>query len=538
MDDKEFKAQLLSTEAGRILLEALEKMSDSLTIFDSTSSVLYANQLARARFPALYDSLENGLTRREANLASVRAALPGWSEDAIQDAAERIFAAQMAFEPIQLRFATGGVGIVHFKPMDNSRSVAISTDITELRQREKQLREAQRAAEAANEAKSAFLANTSHEIRTPLNAIVGLAQVLEKMDLPEDAAEYISSILDAGKTLTNLLNDVLDLSKIEAGKLEASPIDADLAHTLRRLLRLWRPKADEKGLELTLTLDGELPGVLSFDPLRVRQCVSNLISNAIKFTADGRVSVHASAARVDDDYEITISVTDTGIGIPEETRERLFKPFSQADGSISREFGGTGLGLAITKRLCELMGGDVGVESEAGKGSTFTMTFRAEGAQSNVLPGADKDAGAKTDALSSLSNLRVLIVDDLPINRQVVGLFLRPSGCETVEATNGKDATERLEAEDFDIVLLDVHMPVMDGLQAIRTIRASDKPYKDVPVIALTADAMADDRERYLSLGMSGYTPKPINEGDLVSEILRVLGGAAAKKARAAAASA
>jgi signal transduction histidine kinase/ActR/RegA family two-component response regulator len=432
--------------------------------------------------------------------------------------------------------------------MSNGRRVAISVDVTELRQREKELKarskeleerereleKAKKAAEAASASKSAFLANMSHEIRTPLNGIMGMAQVLEGSALGQQEKEFVQTIIESGKTLMALLNDVLDLSKIEAGKFDIVPTDASLHHMLRRQLRLWKPKAEEKGLELSLSFDADLPAYLSFDTVRVQQCISNLVSNAIKFTKEGRVEIFASARALEQGVQlVTVRVSDTGPGMDKETLDRLFKPFAQADETIQRAHGGTGLGLSITRRLAELMGGTASAESEVGRGSTFRISFRGAPARKQPEAGvsARPDGADARDQLKH-SNLRVLLVDDHPINRQVAALFLRPFNMRIVEAVNGLEALEALKREPFDIVLLDMHMPVMDGPTAIRHIRASGAPWAGIPVIALTADAMSGDRERYLAMGMNGYLSKPLAERELFSEIARVRtpGGQAAEK--------
>jgi CheY-like chemotaxis protein/anti-sigma regulatory factor (Ser/Thr protein kinase) len=399
------------------------------------------------------------------------------------------------------------------------------------------LEEARKAAEAASASKSAFLANMSHEIRTPLNGIMGMAQVLDGASLEPQQREYLATILESGETLMTLLNDVLDLSKIEAGRFDIVPTDASIHDILRRQMQLWKPRAEEKGLDLTFAFDADLPVCLSFDSVRVQQCVSNLVSNAIKFTTKGRVEIFASARKTEDGaHLVTIRVADTGPGMDAETLSRLFQPFAQADESIQRVHGGSGLGLSITRRLAELMGGTATAESELGRGSAFYISFRGEPAKSRPAIGAPA-GGQRGDVREMLrqSNLRVLLVDDHPINRQVAALFLRPFNMRIVEAVNGAEALEALKREPFDLVLLDMHMPVMDGPTAIAKIRSSGESWAGIPVIALTADAMSGDRERYLGMGMTGYLSKPLAERDLLSEITRVRNiGSAATLARTA----
>ena len=384
------------------------------------------------------------------------------------------------------------------------------------------------AAEAATRAKSEFVANMSHEIRTPLNGVLGMAQALEGHDLSPEVRAMVGTIRESGVTLLAILHDVLDLSKIEAGRLEISPVDAGLVHTVAQVHALFTPVAAEKGVKLIL--DNGVPKSLRlrYDPVRVRQCVSNLISNAVKFTHDGRIVVQTSIATAPNGRSrVTIEIADTGIGMDETAIRRLFSSFSQADNSTTRKFGGTGLGLAISRRLARLMGGDIIVRSTPGIGSVFTLSFLADPASS-----ADGAGAGETDKpvqkTTQLRGARVLLTDDNAINRQVVRLFLQPQGAVITEATNGQEALDALGGGDFDLVLLDLHMPVMDGSEAIRLIRASDHAWRDIPVIALTADAMAGDRERLLAMGMSGYVSKPVEQGALLTAIGLALGGRAA----------
>lgn len=528
MDSAEFRKQLETTEAGRIMLEAMERLSDGVSIFGPNFEPIYANQKSLIRFAETYKGLEKGLFYKDAVFASVRKSMPKFTQDQAREATEAIYRRALSGGPIDLVTEDGRIAQVTYKEMSDGRRVAVSVDITDLRNREKELKAAREEADAANASKSAFLANTSHEIRTPLNAILGLAQVLMKEELAPDVKEHVASILDAGKNLTALLNDVLDLSKIEAGKLDISPIDADLDHAMRRVLKLWRPRADEKGLDLSLSFDSELPPLLHFDPLRVRQCVSNLLSNAIKFTEEGGVDISVRAApAAEGDHRVTISVRDTGPGIEPEQLSRLFQPFMQANASTTRLHGGTGLGLVITRKLARQMGGDAVVESTPGKGSTFSLTFLARPQQQPTPPLEESSPAAPA---GSLRGLKVLVVDDIPINRQVAALFLKPLGCIVDQAQHGAEALEKLDSKDFDIVLLDIHMPVMDGVETIGRLRASGEKWSDVKVIALTADAMSGDRERYLELGMNGYISKPINEKEMTQEILRIVSGSGKPK--------
>jgi signal transduction histidine kinase/CheY-like chemotaxis protein len=377
-------------------------------------------------------------------------------------------------------------------------------------------------ANAASSAKSDFLATMSHEIRTPLNGVLGMAQALSLDGLNTAQREKLNVILNSGETLTALLNDILDLSKIEAGRMEIAPIDSDLAASLGHAISLFEPVAQEKNVVLAAVREGGGPDWLSYDRVRVHQCISNLVSNAVKFTERGRVDVRWSVAAAipGAPHRVRISVSDTGIGMNEEALSRLFNAFSQADGSTTRRFGGTGLGLAITRKLARMMAGDVHVSSAPGRGSTFTLTFEAPAAKAPARTRRQR-ATAKEDTTPSAANraLRILLVDDNATNRQVAKLFLAHLRPEIVEAVNGLEALEKLAQQAFDLVLLDVHMPVMDGCETIRRIRAANEPWSALPVIALTADAMEGDRERFVAMGMTDYLAKPIDRRLLLAKV-------------------
>lgn len=516
-------------ELGLLIREAIDVLSEGFAIFDENQQLIFANGISRRDFGRTYAAMARGATWLQALVESIRSHLPDASEADVQTYADEMSRTLLAGQPMDLVTDVGGVVQVIYRPMSGGRYAAISADIGALREREKELKIARRKAEAASEAKSNFLANVSHEIRTPLNGMLGMAQVLAASDLDDAQREQTDAILDSGKTLIALLNDVLDLSKIEAGKLEITPIDADLSHVMRRLDKLWQPAAEEKAIDLTLDLSSRLPPRLKFDPVRVRQCVSNLISNAVKFTECGEVNVYISIPRNGPDAGLVqVRVRDSGIGMNEETLSRLFTPFTQADGTTARRFGGTGLGLSISRKLAQMMGGDVTVASVPGEGSIFTLTFKAEPAAAAVTPSGQ--AAAAMPMVTS-GPIRVLIVDDVPLNRKVAKLFLGHQGWATAEAIHGEDALSQLAREPFDMVLLDIHMPVMDGPETLKRIRASGEAWADVPVIALTANAMAGDRERYEDMGMDGYVAKPIDQRELFAEIGRVRAGRASRAA-------
>lgn len=390
----------------------------------------------------------------------------------------------------------------------------------ELRAVATRLSEETQKANAASRSKSDFLAAISHEIRTPLNGVLGMAQALQTAELDAASQDMVSVILESGKSLLTLLNDVLDLSKIEAGKLEISASAGDLRHTVQRTSDIFEATAREKGIKLTTVIAEDLPKTLEYDALRVRQCLSNLISNGLKFTERGEVTVMVGSYDPEQSL-LTITVEDTGIGMSDDVQSRLFQPFAQADNSTTKKYGGTGLGLSISRQLARLMGGDLTATSQEGAGSSFRLTFKAK-----VLTVAETTSRAfqspqsATPVVARLLGRSILLTDDNLINRQVVKLFLAPLGCAIIEATNGREALDALARSDIDLVLLDVHMPIMDGKETIHRIRTSDQNWRTVPVIALTADAMLGDREHLLGLGMSDYLPKPIDQRALIGKIL------------------
>ncbi|GEM_PF-2664756 len=369
-------------------------------------------------------------------------------------------------------------------------------------------------AEAASQAKSEFLALMSHELRTPLNGMLGIAQSMKLEPLAPSQYEQVDLLEESGRTLLALLNDVLDLAKIEAGKLEIAPITSDLAHLADRVVRLNVPLARERGTQITLLIDEAMPGSLVFDPLRVRQCLANLISNAVKFTPAGQIQVRVSCEPAQEAGAVMakIVVADTGVGMSPQVLEKLFTPFVQADAATARRTGGTGLGLNITRRLAKMMGGAVTARSVEGRGSTFTLTFRC------ALPAAGASASFQP---KDGNPLRLLVVDDYPVNRKVIGMMLSPLGCEIVEADNGQHAIEALNDRDFDMMLIDFNMPVMGGLEATRRIRAEPR-FKDLPIVCLTAGVMDEERSAALSAGMDAFIEKPIEMAALVSTIGRL----------------
>jgi CheY-like chemotaxis protein len=303
-------------------------------------------------------------------------------------------------------------------------------------------------------------------------------------------------------------------------------IPGNLHLMLSRISQLFQAQAEDKSLPLHLHRQADLPELMAFDPVRVGQCISNLLSNAIKFTESGRIDVTiASMQQISGVYLVSIDVSDTGVGVSSAGQAKLFGAFNQADETISRRFGGTGLGLAISRHLARLMGGDLTVQSEEGRGSTFQLTFNAMPITKPIKSAEPNQTATHRSSAEGriLRGTRVLVTDDNAINRRVIMLLLAPLGCQITEAANGKEALDQLATKPFDIVLLDVRMPIMDGEEAIKRIRSSDHPWRTIPVIALTADSMHGDRERCLALGMSEYVPKPVDKSELVAKMCNLM---------------
>ncbi|MDP1793468.1 MAG: ATP-binding protein, partial [Acidimicrobiales bacterium] len=390
---------------------------------------------------------------------------------------------------------------VHGKPTFH----AYLHDISERQADKAKLAFALEEAREASRMKSAFLANMSHEIRTPMNGVLGMVGFLLDTELDHIQRDYVQTMAASAEALMAIIDDVLDVSKIEAGKLEIEESDFDLRRLLQDTLRPFMPAANEKGVALGATVSNSIPDAIRSDRLRLRQVISNLVSNAVKFTAIGSVNV---CARVWDD-KLLFEVTDTGIGIRDDRRAQLFEPFIQADASTTRRYGGTGLGLAICRQLITLMGGDIGVTAAQGGGSRFWFSVPLTAALAPVEPPIISDAQLKRDLRTSGQGRKVLVVEDNPVNRKVAVGMLEHLGYTVEIAVDGVEAASLFAPNTYDAILMDCQMPRMDGYDATRAIRAQES-VTHTPIIAMTASAMASDRDKCLAAGMDDFLSKPI----------------------------
>ncbi|MBC6981380.1 response regulator [Caulobacter sp. 17J80-11] len=382
--------------------------------------------------------------------------------------------------------------------------------------------QARREAENANRAKSVFLANMSHEIRTPLNGVIGVADVLASRPLAAPERELVDTIRASGANLRRLLADILDLARVESGKLEIAREPFHLGEAVRTAAALAQPEADEKGLALEVEVDADCEGLVEGDALRVRQVLTNFLSNAVKFTPAGRVRL--SARRTADG--VRLSVSDTGAGLTPEQMARVFERFQQADGSITRRYGGAGLGLAISRELAGLMGGELGAESTPGRGATFWLHLP-------VTPAAAEAVGP-TPATASpepaeARRLKVLSADDHPTNRRLVELLLEASGAELVSVEDGEQALAAFRAEAFDLVLMDMQMPGVDGLSAVRALRQieAERGAVRTPVLMLSANALPEHIAAGRAAGADGHLAKPLTAADLYAAVAAATDGRA-----------
>lgn len=411
--------------------------------------------------------------------------------------------------------------VAYFVRSLDAKQQALAAEMAEKVEAQEKLIEAKQVAEAASRAKSEFLANMSHEIRTPMNGIIGLSQLLSYTSLTVEQQEYLESIKVSGNNLMSLINDILDLSKVEAEKIDIHLEEFSLNRCINELVATQQQRIRDKGLTCRVILEPDVPATLVGDQLRIRQIILNLLSNAIKFTEIGGITLYVSVKEhCGSSVVLEISVRDTGIGVPPEQRERIFQPFSQGDSSVHLRYGGTGLGLAISRKLAELMGGSLYLEPHANGGSMFCLRLQlavgailtSTGSQSQNMP-----------LNWSGPPLRILVAEDNQINIYYMRSLLERMGHHVSVAVNGREALDLIERTLFDLVLMDIQMPLMNGDEALQQIREREAgSMVHLPVIALTAYALKGDREKYLQLGFDGYLAKPVEVQTLLDEVKRI----------------
>lgn len=536
-------------QAERQMYDAIESISDGFVLYDKDERLVLCNSRYREFYREIEDLLVPGTKFTEILKASVHRDMVGMDPTFLEEwLNERVDLFRRGSGSTETRLASGRWVRNTERRTSDGGIVGIRTDITTLKEQQATLHrniadleaakrqveqqsfrmreladryaEEKERAEDASRAKSEFLAMMSHEIRTPMNGVLGTIGLLQNTELSKHQYKLVTTARESAEHLLTLINDILDFSKLEAGRIDLEKIDFDLAHLVESAISMMNPRAVMKGLRMSSQMSDATPRFLKGDPGRLRQILFNLAGNAIKFTTKGEVKIIVdSQPQEDGRHRISIKVRDTGIGIAPDKIKHLFGRFSQADSSIARRFGGTGLGLAISKQLVELMGGRIGVDSAEGEGSTFWFELPlAEGQP------VETEAPVQADGPATLRSLRILVAEDNQVNQMVIGMMLRQLGHQVDVVINGIEACEQVQKGPYDLVLMDMQMPEMDGMTATRTIRKLPHASATIPIIALTANAMEGDRERYIAAGMDDYVAKPISLPQLITAMNRVLG--------------
>ncbi|MBV9561014.1 MAG: response regulator [Bradyrhizobium sp.] len=544
-DISERKAAEQEIERSRLrLMDAIESLAEGFVLYDREDRFVMANTHYREMFPGLARVMKPGMSYEQIHrIANDQGILNLKGMDFEDWLKERMAWHYAGSKPLEIPQLDGRwIQIIDHRTSDGG-TVGLRTDITafkriqaELEQKladvqairndlelqtqelvatSADLRSARDAAEAANRAKSDFLAIMSHEIRTPLGGMVGMVDLLRGTPLSDEQQRYTTLAKESADLLLGVINDILDFSKLEAGRLTPEAIDFDLRHLIEGLATVMTAKASERKLELRTALAPDLRQYLKGDPTRIRQILLNLVNNAIKFTERGSIEIGASQRLLPDgSIELSIGVRDTGIGMSPEVQKNVFDPFVQADTSISRKYGGSGLGLAICKQLCTMMGGRIGVDSTPGEGSTFWFTVKCGQGRQPV-------AAAPQQVAVVDRPLEILVAEDSPIIATLISSLLRKQGHRPTMVVNGAEAVAAASKALYDVVLMDVQMPEMDGISATKAIRNLPGVARDVPIVALTANALVGQRETYLAAGMNDYVTKPIQPPLLFAAINR-----------------
>jgi len=502
----------------RRIREAVDAMPDGLGFYDSKDRLVLWNARYAELNPELQPHLVVGLAFRDALRIGID---QGRYDEALgredEWLTERIQARRQLSSNIEQQVGGGRWLRVQDRRTSEGGTVVVCNDITDLKRDAEALAEAKDAAEAANVAKSQFLANMSHEIRTPLNGVIGLSQALAKTELTADQREMLDLMQASGRTLQTLLSDILDLARVESGKLELTEDAFELAVVVREAAQLYAENARQKRLDFHVDIDLEDGVWVMGDAVRVKQVLTNLISNAVKFTSQGFVGLVVQQGQDRDGRPVLrFTVEDSGIGFDAATRERLFTRFEQADGGITRKFGGSGLGLSICRQLADMMGGDLDCESEPGSGAALILTLPLKPC---AAPKTQEPADTAAQHADGARAVRILVADDHPTNRRVIELILAQTPAKIVMAENGAEALEAFRADVFDLVLMDMQMPVMDGLTATQEIRLHEAAMgmARTPIVMLTANAMPEHVAAGRAAGADHHLAKPFNAAELLS---------------------
>ena len=514
------RARLQIAQAKSVMDRALASMADGFLLCDASDRVVVWNERYLEMFPWLRQVIAIGVSFEVFVDVAARALMPNDQDDAQRQAwrTMRLSLHRSGYGMYEQELANGSVIHVIERRTPDGGVVSVFRDITAA---ERELARATKAAEAASRAKSQFLATMSHEIRTPLNGVLGMNGLLLKTPLTEQQREYAKTIRSSGQTLLTLINDILDLSKIEAGRLDLVVAEFDPRQLVNDVVASISTRAQEKGLALTVQFMTELPDLLKGDDGRLRQVLFKLVGNAVKFTEQGSVEIDVAHRALDANrIEFSVAVRDSGFGIELQVLPTLFERFTQADGGIARRYGGSGLGLAISRELVDLMAGRIGVETDLGKGSTFRIAIPLELGQSARSGAVDTQADVPSDMVASL---RILVAEDNEVNQLVVGAVLTQMGHSCEMAGNGFEALAMIKDGIYDLVLMDIQMPGMDGMTAARQIRALGGSAAQIPIVALTANATPEEREAYLAAGMNEHVSKPLVTSELTCAIARAM---------------
>ena len=512
------KAEAEARYMGQRLQSAIETLDDGFVIYDKDDRLIVCNERYREIYAASKEAIVPGnsfenILRCGLENGQYVAAI-GREEEWLR---ERLTQHRHQAITIEQELDDGRWLRIAERETPNGEWVGFRVDISEQKAVQAELQEAKESAEAASEAKSRFLSQMNHELRSPLNGIVGFAQALNdpSQDMPEeDQQRYISNILEAARHLEMVIGDILDLSKIEQGKLVLDKVDFDLGALVHRAVDLFEDKAKDKGLQFELDLNTSALW-LSGDQVRLRQVIYNLLDNAVKFTSHGRVVLRTEVVDVEHNpIHVRVAVEDTGIGIDAANKEAIFEPFNQADASINRRFGGTGLGLTISQQLVKAMGGELKVRSEEGKGSCFSFALDLPLGRPKTL---------NTEEVN-VPSMRVLVVDDITTNLTVARLLLEAEGHEVTLASSGEEALQLLAKYEFDLLLVDLHMPNMNGLELTQAVRQLDDAVKAaIMIVILSADTQIEQKQAAKAAGVDAYLGKPLNIISLRNHILTLL---------------